>query len=180
MKIYTRTGDAGDTGLFGGARVKKSDVRVEAYGTVDELNACLGVAASSGIDPLLAPIVTRIQNELFVVGAEVACEPGKTERLNMQLIGEEHIKALEQEIDEFEEHLPPLKNFILPSGSLAGAGLHLARTVARRAERRCLALPDNRELVGRYLNRLSDHLFVMARRQNHLAQAEERPWKPHG
>lgn len=176
MKIYTRTGDTGETGLFGGARIRKNDPRVEAYGTIDELNAALGLVRSSGLPAALDEVLTRVQSELFVLGAEVACVPGKSDKLKMELVGDGHVTDLERLIDEHEEHLPPLKTFVLPAGSPAGAALHLARTVARRAERRCLDLDDLRPLVITYLNRLSDCLFVLARRANHLAGAEETPW----
>lgn len=176
MKIYTRTGDEGQTGLFGGLRVRKNDVRVEAYGTIDELNACLGLARAQDLPPLLEPTLRELQEQLFVVGAEVACEPGKVERLKMALIAQSHIDQMERSIDEHEAQLPPLTTFILPSGSPAGAALHLARTVARRAERRCLDLDDLRPLVFVYLNRLSDYLFVLARRANHVAGQAETPW----
>ncbi len=178
MKIYTRTGDRGETGLFGGARVKKNDTRVEAYGTVDELNATLGLVLGSSLsDELRAPLI-QIQKELFVLGAEVACVPDKVERLRMLLIDARAIEALEHLIDEHEKALPELSTFILPSGSQAGAALHFARTVARRAERRCLDLPDLRPELLIYLNRLSDALFVLARRENQLSQSGETPWLP--
>ena len=180
MKIYTRTGDQGETGLFGGARVKKNDPRVEAYGTIDELNACLGLARANGVEASIGETIDRLQSELFVLGAEVACEPGKLDRLPMTFLDETSIAWMENSIDEHEAHLPPLSNFILPGGSPAGAGLHLSRTVARRAERLCLSLSDLRPFVFIYLNRLSDFLFVLARRANHLAHAPEVPWLPRG
>jgi len=175
MKIYTRTGDEGQTGLFGGLRVKKNDVRVEAYGTIDELNACLGLARSACPSALDATLM-RLQEELFVLGAEVACAPGKVDRLGMRLIDPTQIDDMEAAIDEHEAQLPPLTTFILPSGSPAGAALHLARTVARRAERLCLGLDDLRPLLLVYLNRLSDYLFVLARRANQLQGQMETPW----
>ncbi len=176
MKIYTRTGDDGQTGLFGGLRVRKNDVRVEAYGTIDELNACLGLARAQGLPPQLDPTLRELQEQLFVVGAEVACEPGKVERMKMALVEQRHIDHMELSIDEHEAQLPPLTTFILPSGSRAGAALHLARTVARRAERMCLGLDDLRPLLLIYLNRLSDYLFVLARRANQLEGQVETPW----
>src|SRR5690606_34123790 len=120
----------------------------------------------------------KIQEELFVLGAEVACAPDKTNKLRMQLVGEGEIEAMERLIDEHEEALPPLKSFVLPAGSPAGAALHLARTITRRAERRCLKVEPLRPLVVVYLNRLSACLFVLARRANHLAGAAETPWLP--
>lgn len=176
MKIYTRTGDRGETGLFGGMRVRKDDLRVEAYGTIDELNAVLGIARAAMESDSLDEALNRMQNELFVLGAEVACAPGKTQSLKMKLIDQDEVTALETLIDENEAALPPLKTFILPAGSKGGATLHLARTVARRAERRCLGLDDLRPMVIIYLNRLSDCLFVLARRANQLAKEPEIPW----
>ncbi len=176
MKIYTRTGDEGKTGLFGGARVMKNDPRVEAYGTIDELNACLGVVVSSDLPIELRETILRLQKELFVLGAEVACEPSKLDRLKMKFLEQDSVEWMEESIDEHEKHLPPLSNFILPGGSKSGAALHLARTVARRAERLSLSLPDLRPFVFVYINRLSDFLFVLARRANHLDAAEETPW----
>jgi cob(I)alamin adenosyltransferase len=176
MKIYTRTGDRGETGLFGGARVMKKDPRVEAYGTIDELNAALGVARTNQLPALLDETLARLQDELFVIGAEVACEPGKLDRLKMTLLDQVSIDWMERSIDDHETHLPQLVTFILPGGSPAAAALHLARTVARRAERLCLSLSDLRPFVFVYLNRLSDFIFVLARRANQLDGVEETPW----
>jgi cob(I)alamin adenosyltransferase len=176
MKIYTRTGDAGQTGLFGGARVMKNDPRVEAYGTIDELNAVLGVARASALSAVLEPTLLRLQDELFVLGAEVACEPGKLDRLKMKFLEQDSVEWMEQSIDEHESHLAPLTNFILAGGSPGAAHIHLARTVARRAERLCLSLGDLRPFIFVYLNRLSDFLFVLARRANQLENIEETPW----
>jgi len=176
MKIYTRTGDAGETGLFGGDRVKKNDPRVEAYGTVDELNAALGCARSLGLDAVLDAVVERIQAELFTLGAELACVPSHVARLKMPLLASSHVTRLEGDIDSSEASLPPLSTFILPTGSQSGAALHLARTVCRRAERRTLDLDGVRREIVIYLNRLSDLLFVLARHQNHLNETPETPW----
>lgn len=185
MKIYTRTGDAGETGLFGGARVDKDSTRVEAYGAVDELNAALGVARVA-LDPGAATASSRleaIQSDLFAVGAELATVPGHEGRLTVPLIGAGDIARLEAWIDELELTLPPLKNFILPGGCTAGATLHEARTTCRRAERRVVTAgreaPVRGELVV-YLNRLSDFLFVLARYVNHQAGVEETIWNPRG
>lgn len=173
MRIYTKTGDQGETGLFGGGRVKKDDPRVEAYGTVDELNSVLGVAIAGlpgGLEDIRGEL-ERVQRELFDVGAMLATPAGKSVRWNLE---EAHVSRLEESIDRLEAGLPPLKTFILPSGAEAGAMLHLARTVARRAERRVVAIQDEADaLVIRYLNRLSDFLFVLARSVNQrLAHAE--------
>jgi cob(I)alamin adenosyltransferase len=176
MKIYTKTGDKGETGLFGGVRVRKDDIQVEAYGTIDELNALLGVARASLESVEVAEKLRHIQDELFTLGAEVACAKGKTDRLKMHLVDEEAIQRLESWIDESESALPPLREFVLPDGTLGGAHLHLARTVARRAERRCWTLELRAEVLI-YLNRLSDLLFVLARHVNHLEGAKETPWR---
>jgi cob(I)alamin adenosyltransferase len=176
MKIYTRTGDRGETGLFGGARVAKNDPRVEAYGTLDELNAHLGFVRALGPPVDLAPLLEQLQAGLFVLGAEVACVPTALDRLGFDLVDRSGIQALEAAIDEHEAHLPPLETFILPSGSPVGAALHVARTVCRRAERRCLDLADLRAEVLIYLNRLGDLLFVLARRASYLAETQETPW----
>jgi len=176
MKIYTRTGDRGETGLFGGARVPKNDPRVEAYGTLDELNAQLGFVRALSPPLEIGPLLEQLQASLFVLGAEVACTPGHTGRLGFELLAAGEIAVLEAAIDEHEGHLPPLDTFILPSGSAVGAALHVARTVCRRAERASLALPELRSEVLIYLNRLSDLLFVLARRASHLAETKETPW----
>jgi cob(I)alamin adenosyltransferase len=185
MKIYTKTGDAGETGLFGGSRVPKDDARVEAYGTVDELNCVLGLAraalpASSTLDPLLA----RLQSELFDLGSELATPPARLEtRLGARipLTTDERVTAIEAEIDRLEEPLPPLKNFILPGGTSAAAALHVARAVCRRAERCVVALARTetvRPEALRYLNRLSDLLFVLARYANQQGGVADVTWQP--
>lgn len=182
MKIYTKTGDDGTTGLFGGDRVRKASPRVEAYGTVDELNAALGVARATGLDPFTDGILAETQVELFTLGAELATVPGKEEKLKMTLLADEDAERLERAIDEAEKDLPPLMNFVLPGGSPQAAALHLARTVCRRAERSVLAIdgvPARGALVV-YLNRLSDLLFVLARRANHVAKIADVPWAPRG
>lgn len=176
MKIYTKTGDQGTTGLFGGARVRKNDPQVDAYGTIDELNAQLGLARALELPPTLEPLLLRLQRDLFTLGAEVACVAEARHKLKLVPLGEEDIAALEREIDEHEAQLPALTNFILPAGSAAGAALHVARTVCRRAERRCQDVSHLPPTVGIYLNRLSDLLFVIARRASHLAETAETPW----
>jgi len=179
MKIYTRTGDAGETGLFGGARVEKDDARVEAYGTVDELNSCIGVARALGVSAQTDASLLRIQGDLFTVGGELSCLPGKEEKLRMTLVGQADIERLEGWIDGSEAPLEQLENFVLPGGSPSAAELHRARTVCRRAERRTLtagrASPIRAEVVI-YLNRLSDLLFVLARHENHAAGITDIPW----
>lgn len=180
MKIYTKTGDDGTTGLFGGERVKKASPRVEAYGTVDELNAVLGVARATGLEPWTDEVLAQVQVDLFTLGAELACVPGKEDKLGMQLVGPPDAERLEQAIDYAEASLPPLKSFVLPGGSPQAAHLHHARTVARRAERAVLAVagPDARTDVIIYLNRLSDLCFVLARRANAFVQVDDVPWAP--
>jgi len=178
MKIYTKTGDAGETSLYGGQRVPKNIVRVETYGTVDECNAVLGLAAGLIEDAEAKAVVTRIQGELFEVGADLATplEQGET----VPRVRAEETAQLEAEIDRFEEELEPLRHFILPGGSAGGAMLHQARAVCRRAERHLVTLDSADTLnpeVGRYLNRLSDHLFVLARLVNHRAGAPEMKWE---
>jgi len=170
MKIYTRTGDTGSTSLFGGTRVPKSDPRIEAYGTIDELNAFLGVARASwpagDIDAQLA----AIQTDLFEIGAHLS-SPGTSRFPGVE---NARIEELEHAIDAMESELPPLTNFILPGGSLAAANLHVARTVCRRAERLVVALGD--EMTVAYLNRLSDYLFVAARFANLRHGTNDVPW----
>ncbi|HEX6242564.1 MAG TPA: cob(I)yrinic acid a,c-diamide adenosyltransferase, partial [Polyangiales bacterium] len=162
MKIYTKTGDQGDTGLFGGARVSKASLRVEAYGEVDELNSVLGmVRAEAGFDSAVSELLEAVQSQLFNLGAELATAPDSKAALGIPLVSEQEIGALEQGIDRAEAELSPLKTFVLPGGSRAAAALHLARTVCRRAERTLveLAASENvRPECLRYLNRLSDAL----------------------
>ncbi|MGH7283659.1 MAG: cob(I)yrinic acid a,c-diamide adenosyltransferase [Polyangiaceae bacterium] len=180
MRIYTKTGDDGTTGLFGGGRVKKASLRVEAYGTVDELNSSLGVARGANLDPQIDGLLASIQTDLFTLGAELACVPGKEEKLSMTLLNAHDAERLEKAIDQAEEDLAPLKNFVLPGGSTQAAHLHHARTVCRRAERAVLAIDDApaRSEVVIYLNRLSDLLFTLARRENHLRNVIDVPWAP--
>lgn len=188
MKIYTRRGDGGDTGLFGGTTVAKDDPRVEAYGTVDELNAGIGVvvallSADEGhrddVEALWA-----VQSDLFAIGARLAAaDPAsELERDRIPVLEDDRIPALERWIDALDEELEPLDSFVLPGGSPAGAHLHVARTLCRRAERRVVSLlalqPDLSEVVLPYLNRLSDLLFTLARAVNVRAGRPERGWTP--
>jgi cob(I)alamin adenosyltransferase len=177
-KIYTRTGDAGETGLFGGGRVSKDDARVEAYGAVDEANSALGALAAH-LDGDLAAVVRAIQRTLFDVGAELATpETGRVPALTV-----EPVMGLEDQIDQWEAELEPLRTFILPGGTAAAAACHLARSIVRRAERRTVTLsratPVNPELL-KYLNRLSDTLFVLARVINRRAGVPDVPWEGRG
>jgi cob(I)alamin adenosyltransferase len=183
MKIYTRTGDKGDTGLFGGVRVPKDDLRVEAYGTIDETNAAIGLALSHCQVPLVKSVLAEVQSDLFTLGAELSAASGSEARLGIQLLTDADVVRLEHAIDEAELPLPPLKNFVLPGGPPDVAALHLARTVARRAERRVLTLAQRdpvRPAVLVYLNRLADLLFVLARRAGHENGGAEVPWAPRG
>jgi cob(I)alamin adenosyltransferase len=180
MKIYTRTGDAGDTALFGGTRVSKDDPRVAAYGDVDEVNACLGAVSAQGELPAdVAEILDHIQKDLFAIGARLADPAEKiAERVTKVAVTDADVARLEGWIDRFEADLPPLRRFILPGGNRAGALLHLCRTVCRRAERSIVALGadavDGHLLA--YVNRLSDLLFVLARAVNHRAGQREVEW----
>lgn len=183
MKIYTRTGDKGETGLFGGARVPKDDLRVEAYGTVDETNAALGVAYAHCAVPFVRSLLEVLQADLFTLGAELATLSGHEAKLGIELLSDEDVTRLERSIDECEEPLAPLKNFILPGGPPDVAALHFARTVARRAERRLLTLAQReavRPTLLVYLNRLADLLFVLARRAQHENGQPDVAWAPRG
>jgi len=181
MRIYTRTGDDGSTGFFGGARTSKGAPRVEAYGAVDEANAAIGLARSAGAPPPLDEVLEKVQASLFDVGAALATPPGKAAKVSSPTDAD--VAALERAIDALEAHLAPLKTFVLPGGHEVAARLHLARTVCRRAEREVVRLaaaePVDAVLV-RYLNRLSDLLFVQARYANHAAGVADVPWKPRG
>jgi len=178
LKIYTRTGDQGETGLFAGGRVPKDHQRVEAYGGVDELNAVIGMVRTQLQDAEIDSALHRAESELFALGADLATplDAGATWAVR---VDEAMIERLEREIDRFETELEPLKHFILPGGSPAGAALHFARTVCRRAERRAVALAHDEEIndaVLRYLNRLSDWLFVAARLVNKRSGQPEEAW----
>jgi cob(I)alamin adenosyltransferase len=179
MKIYTKTGDTGETSLFDNTRVLKSDARVDAYGEVDELNACLGVARAAGMDVDLTEALQQIQKDLFALGARLADPSVRIAgRVTKAAVAQQDIERLEQLIDDLETELPPLRRFILPGGCEAGAALHLARTVCRRAERRVVALGTGQDepILVIYLNRLSDLLFVMARAVNHRSRLPEVEW----
>ena len=175
MKIYTRTGDSGETSLFGGARVAKNDARIGAYGTVDELSSFLGVARAGALPAEIETVLEQVQRDLFDVGAHLA-SPGASRFAG---VNPQRIEELERAIDAMERDLVPLKNFILPGGSLNAANLHVARTVCRRAERCVVALHDESEATQStiaYLNRLSDYLFVAARYANHRANVQDVEW----
>ena len=178
MKIYTRTGDSGDTALFDNSRVSKADPRVDAYGEVDELNAWLGLVRAAGLDADLDQALIRIQRDLFAVGAQLADPSDRlAPRVTKAFVADSDVERLESLIDRLEQELPPLTRFILAGGAPAGASLHVARTVCRRAERRIVALvPAADPVIVRYVNRLSDLLFVLARVVNHRAGQPETEW----
>jgi cob(I)alamin adenosyltransferase len=180
-KIYTRRGDDGSTGLFGGPRVRKDDLRVAAYGDIDELNSSLGVAREDLPEGDLRALLDALQSELFTLGAQLATPDADAAPKEVPRIATQHVERLEREIDRLTEELPPMKNFILPSGSRAGAALHFSRTVCRRAERKVVELaecgPVSAEALA-YVNRLSDLLFVMARAANLRSGGREIPWVP--
>ena len=181
MKIYTKTGDEGSTGLFGGARVSKNDPRVEAYGDVDELNAVIGMARAVEMMPRIDEVLVPIQRDLFAIGALLATPDREKMALHLEKarIDDERISELERAIDDCEQELEPLRAFILPGGTPKAAALHVARTVCRRAERRVVRLQQDVELPALtiiYLNRLSDLLFTLARLANRRAGAGEVTW----
>lgn len=187
MKIYTKTGDKGTTALFGGTRVPKHHIRIESYGTVDELNSHLGLIRDQQIDVHYKEILMLIQDKLFTVGAILATDPEKAilksgkERLNIPKISEADIKKLEDEMDEMETALPPMTHFVLPGGHQTVSFCHIARCVCRRAERLASALNELEPFLPEaltYLNRLSDYLFVLARKLSKDLQAEEIKWIP--
>jgi cob(I)alamin adenosyltransferase len=180
FKIYTKTGDQGSTALFGGARVPKNHIRIESYGTVDELNSYLGLVRDSLADSQVRDALKEIQDRLFTLGAILATDPSKDkEQLKTPDLLESDVLFLEQEIDRMETHLKPLKTFILPGGHPTVSFCHVARCVCRRAERMTVALNDNEPvlpIVMQYLNRLSDYLFVLGRYIAVLLEVKEVPW----
>ena len=179
VKIYTKTGDTGDTSLFGGIRVRKTDPRVVAYGDVDELQACLGMVRAAGLPQDLDEMCLSLQRDLFALGARLADPTHKiAKRVEKIVINDESVARLEGWIDKLDTEIPPLRHFILSDGCPAGAALHFARTVCRRAERSILLLDADavEPIVIVYVNRLSDLLFTMARAANHRAGATETPW----
>jgi cob(I)alamin adenosyltransferase len=180
MKIYTKTGDTGTTALFGGKRVSKADLRIDTYGTVDELNSHIGLVRDQEINQKRASTLIEIQDRLFTIGSILATEPGNT-KVKIPALAESDIQFLEKEIDTMEEALPPMKTFVLPGGHPSVSYCHIARTVCRRAERLVIALNESEKvdtLVIQYLNRLSDYLFVLSRKVSSELNAPETPWKP--
>jgi cob(I)alamin adenosyltransferase len=182
MKIYTKTGDKGETGLFGGERVSKNNTRIEAYGTIDELNAFIGLAITELKSKEVRAILERIQNQLFVVGSDLAAPISeKNEKLKITRTPEEYSKSAELDIDHFNEQLEELRNFILPGGSKGAVYLHICRTVARRAERKVVALNEQVHIGNNiiiFLNRLSDLFFVLSRFENKVSNIPDTKWIP--
>lgn len=180
MKIYTRTGDEGSTGLFGGRRVSKADLRIDAYGTVDELNAFLAVVRDQEVNRKREHVLIQIQEHLFTIGAMLATVPGNT-TVKIPHLQDTDTTSLETAIDEMETQLEPLRNFVLPGGHVSVSHCHVARTVCRRAERKIVTLHETESVdpvIIRYINRLSDYLFVLARVMAVELDIKETPWKP--
>lgn len=180
MKIYTKTGDAGKTSLIGGTKVLKSDLRIDAYGTVDELNSYIGLISDFSQNNHAKDILKEIQDRLFTIGSELACDPDKKTKMAIPDLHESDVQLLEKEIDKMDEELPLMKNFILPGGLPAVSFIHIGRCVCRRAERCCVKLNEKEtenDLVIKYLNRLSDYLFTLARYTSLENNAPEVIWK---
>lgn len=181
MKVYTKTGDKGETSLLGGTRVPKYHQRIEAYGTVDELNSNIGLLRDQPIDDSTRKMLIEIQDRLFTLGAALATDPKRAPRTKVPVLTEEDITLLETEMDTMNETLPEMRSFVLPGGHTAVSVCHICRTVCRRAERRVIELEQSAEiptLIVQYLNRLSDYLFVLSRKLTQDLKAEETPWKP--
>ena len=181
FKIYTKTGDKGGTSLIGGVRVPKSHIRIESYGTVDELNSYIGMVNDMAATTQISEWLREIQDRLFTVGSVLATNPDKEVKMKLPDVHDADVTWLEQRIDEMNEVLPEMRSFILPGGNLASSTCHVARCVCRRAERICVAMQEQHEvippLIIQYLNRLSDFLFVLARYISHINNAEEIPWR---
>lgn len=182
IKIYTKTGDKGTTSLIGGTKVSKAHIRIEAYGTIDELNSWIGFVNDQLTAKESKETLKEIQDRLLTIGSALACDPDKETKLKIPDLNEPDITLLEKEIDKMNEKLPPLKSFILPGGHMAVSSTHIARCVCRRAERLCVSLQQNNlfidPLVIKYLNRLSDYLFELARFTGFQLKVEDMPWKP--
>ncbi|HYJ37434.1 MAG TPA: cob(I)yrinic acid a,c-diamide adenosyltransferase [Chitinophagaceae bacterium] len=181
LKIYTKTGDKGSTSLIGGTRVPKSDLRIEAYGTIDELNSYVGLVNDHQQNADTTTILREVQDRLFTIGSSLACDPEKEPKLKIPDLKKTDIEFLEKQIDKMNEELPPMKSFILPGGHIAVSTTHVARCVCRRAERICVSMQQQKmeiePLIIQYLNRLSDFLFVLARFIGHQLKVQEIPWK---
>ena len=182
LKIYTKTGDLGKTSLIGGTKVPKSHLRIESYGTTDELNSFIGLTADQLTDEHLKLILKEIQDRLFTIGSSLACDPEKEPLMKIPDLKEEDVLLLEKEIDAMNEILLPMKSFILPGGHPAVSTAHIARCVCRRAERICVNMQEHDlfvdPLVIKYLNRLSDYLFVLSRYIAHILKVPEVAWRP--
>lgn len=182
LKIYTKTGDKGKTSLIGGTKVPKNHLRIEAYGTVDELNSWIGFVNDQLKIKHENKILKEIQDRLFTIGSSLACDPEKEPKLKIPDLGESDILLVEKEIDKMNDRLPEMRSFILPGGHPAVSSAHIARCVCRRAERLCVSLDENKmfvdPLVIKYLNRLSDYLFILARFIGKQMKVKEIPWKP--
>ncbi|MEW6507006.1 MAG: cob(I)yrinic acid a,c-diamide adenosyltransferase [Bacteroidota bacterium] len=181
MKIYTKTGDKGETSLFGGQRVQKNSLRISAYGTIDELNSFLGIAVTEIVDKELVEVIHSIQNDLFTLGSDLASPIEKENNsFTIPRVNKGFIERLEKLIDNFDSRIPPIKNFILPGGTKGAGFLHLARTVCRRAEREVISLAQIESIseeIKIYLNRLSDLLFVLARFENFISNHPDIEWR---
>ena len=182
LKIYTKTGDKGKTSLIGGTKLPKSNIRIEAYGTVDELNSFIGLTADQLNQQHLKTVLKEIQDRLFTIGASLACDPDKESLLKIPDLKESDIEFLEKNIDLMNTELKPMKSFILPGGHVAISTAHVTRCVCRRAERICVNMQEHdlfvKPLIIKYLNRLSDYLFVLARYAGYLLGVDDIPWKP--
>ena len=182
LKIYTKTGDKGTTSLIGGTKIPKSHLRIEAYGTVDELNSYIGLCKDLLIDEKGKKVLLEVQDRLFTIGSSLACDPIKEPKMKIPDLKEPDVELLEKEIDRMNETIPPMKNFILPGGHSTLSQLHIARCVCRRAERCCVRLEleshEVEAIIIKYLNRLSDYLFVLSRYTGHQLNVNEIPWKP--
>ena len=181
FKIYTKTGDKGTTALIGGTRIPKSHIRIEAYGTVDELNSWIGIIRDMAKNDDLNFFLKKIQYRLFTLGSSLACDPLKDTKMEIPDLIEDDILVLEKAMDEMDKKLIPLKNFVLPGGDIVASHCHVARCVCRRAERICVSMQENNEFVAdivvKYLNRLSDYLFMLSRHILYTNKGEETLWK---
>jgi cob(I)alamin adenosyltransferase len=182
LKIYTKTGDTGNTSLIGGTKVPKSHIRIETYGTVDELNSYIGLCSDQLTHLPSKVLLKEVQDRLFTIGSSLACDPDREPLMKIPDLKEADIQLLENEIDKMNESVPPMKSFILPGGHPSVSSLHVARCICRRAERLSVHMQQENifvdPLVIKYLNRLSDYLFVLSRFTGHILGVEEIPWKP--
>ncbi len=182
LKIYTKTGDLGTTSLIGGTKVSKSNLRIETYGSVDELNSHLGLLIDTCDDDASRQTLKEIQDRLFTIGSSLACDPEKESKMKIPDLKETDVEFLEREIDRMNEALPDMKHFILPGGHVAVSNIHIARCVCRRVERWCVNMHDHQlfidPLIIKYINRLSDYLFVLARYIGQILKVTETPWRP--